>query len=90
MALEDTHEAWLEDAVATIIGLSHVLPELTADDLSHAMRRPPHSNLPGIAFTTAKRAGHIEPTGYQTSSAPSRKHGVQRVWKRKVNEGFTL
>lgn len=87
--LEDTHESWLEDAVATIIGLAHVLPEFTADDMAREMRKPPHPNLAGIAFTAAKRAGHIEPTGYQTSNTPSRKHGVLRTWKRRTDEGVT-
>lgn len=87
-ALEDSHESWLEDAVSTIIGLSHAQEILSADDLHREMRRPPHGNLPGLAFTAAKRAGHIEPVGYQTSTAPSRKHGVQRVWRRK-QEGVT-
>jgi hypothetical protein len=86
-ALEDSHESWLEDAVSTIIGLAHAQEILTADDVAREMRKPPHHNLPGIAFTTAKRAGHIEAVGYRTSSAPSRKHGVQRTWRRKINEG---
>lgn len=80
---EDSHESWIEDAVATIIGLAHVQEVLTADDVRREMRPAPHANLAGIAFTTAKKAGIIEAVGYQTSNNRSRKHGVQRTWRRK-------
>lgn len=86
MILEDSHESWLEDAVATIIGLAHVNEFVTADDLRREMRPAPHQNLPGIAFTTAKREGHIEPVSYQTSTSKTRKHGALRVWRRTINE----
>lgn len=86
-ALEDSHESWLEDAVATLIGLAHVNESITADDLRREMRPAPHPNLAGIAFTTAKRAGHIEAVSYQTSTNRSRKHGVLRTWKRRTEEG---
>lgn len=79
-ALEDSHEAWLEDAVATIHALAHSQVSITADDLRKEMRTPPHQNLPGIAFTTAKRLGYIEAMSYQTSTARSRKHGALRTW----------
>jgi hypothetical protein len=85
--LEDTHDSWLSDAVATIIGLAHVQTELTADDLRREIRPAPHANLVGIAFTTAKRAGHIEAVSYQTSTSKTRKHGALRTWRRKTNEG---
>lgn len=85
-ALEDSHESWLEDAVATIIGLAQVQVELTADDVRREMRPAPHANLVGIAFTTAKRAGHIEAVGYQTSTSKTRKRGCLRTWRRKVEE----
>ena len=82
--LEDSHETWLEDAVATIIGLAHVHEFITADDVRREMRPAPHPNLAGIAFTTAKRAGHIEAVGYQTSTSSTRKHGALRTWRRKT------
>jgi hypothetical protein len=86
-ALEDSHESWLEDAAATIIGLAHTLPEFSADDLAREMRKPPLDKLPGLAFSAARNAGYIEAIGYQTSTNRTRKHGVLRTWRRKVNEG---
>ena len=83
MVLEDSHESWLSDAVATLIGLAHVNEFVTADDLRAEMRPAPHPNLAGIAFTTAKREGHIEAVAYQTSTSTTRKHGVLRTWRRK-------
>ena len=88
-ALEaDTHEAWAEDAAATILGLAHVHPLFTADDLRREMRPAPHDNLYGQAFATARNLGYIEAAGYTTSNSKTRKHGVVRVWRRKV-EGDT-
>jgi len=80
--LEDSHESWLEDAVATIIALSHAQPLVSGDDLAREMRRPPHQNLPGIAFSKARTLGFIRPVGYQISTLRSRRHGVQRTWER--------
>jgi hypothetical protein len=81
MALSD--ETWSEDAVATIIGLSHAQEHLTAEDLARELRRPPHPNMYGAAFTAARSQGLIEAAGYTTSNTPSRHHGVIRVWRRK-------
>lgn len=86
MALEDTHEQWREDAVATIIGLAHSLETFTAEDLAREMRPAPHPNSPGQAFAAARNAGHIEGIGYTTSNSKARKHGVTRVWRRKVTK----
>jgi len=80
--LEDSHEAWLEDAVATIVGLAHVHHTFTADDLAREMRKPPHPNMPGQAFSAARSLGHITTVGYQPSTSKSRKGGVVRVWTR--------
>jgi hypothetical protein len=81
-ALEDSHELWLEDAAATILGLAHVLEVFTADDLAREMRKPPHPNAPGQAFSAARALGYIAAVGYQQSSTKSRKNGVVRVWTR--------
>jgi len=81
MALAD--ETWLEDAVATIVGLSIDKAEFTADDLRKEMRPPAHPNWPGIAFGQAKRRGLIEPISTAISQAKSRNHGSLRVWTRK-------
>jgi len=83
-ALEDSHESWLADAVATIIGLARVNEFVTADDLRREMRPAPHPNLAGIAFTAAKRAGHIEAVSYQISTSKTRKNGSLRTWRRKT------
>ena len=85
MALAD--ETWPEDAVAAIIGLAHDLPEFTCDDLRKEMRPAPHPNHYGAAFLTAKSAGFIEATGYQTSNNKTRRHGALRTWRRKITEG---
>jgi len=79
-ALEDN--GWPDEALDTIIGLSHIYELLTADDLSREMRRPPVANWAGQAFSRARSLGYIEPVGYQTSTTPSRKHGVLRTWTR--------
>lgn len=76
-------ETWMEDAVATIIGLSHTHEVFTADDLAREMRRPPSDKMPGAAFSTARGQGLIEAAGYTTSNTPSRHHGVIRTWRRK-------
>ena len=80
-ALEDND--WLEDAVATIVGLSIDKAEFTADDLRKEMRPPAHPNWPGIAFGRASKDGLIEKVNTATSQAKSRNHGSLRVWARK-------
>jgi hypothetical protein len=86
MALEDTD--WLHDAVATIVGISLVQQLFTAEDLAREMRKPPNDKMPGQAFAAARNAGHIEGVGYTTSSSKTRKHGVTRVWRRKITKEF--
>lgn len=85
MALEDS--TWPEDAVATIIALSHAQQLVTADDLAREIRKPQHPNQVGAAFSAARAQGFIVADGYTTSNTPSRHHGVIRVWRRKTNEG---
>jgi hypothetical protein len=85
--LEDS--SWSEDAVATIVALSHAQSIVTAEDLAREMRRPPHPNMTGAAFSAARSQGFIEASGYTTSNTPSRHHGVIRVWRRK-QEGDAL
>ncbi|UYL88339.1 helix-turn-helix DNA binding protein [Arthrobacter phage EvePickles] len=80
MALEDT--TWSEDAVAAIINISHAQLIFSADDLAREIRKPPHPNMVGAAFTAARAAGHIRPIGYQTSTTKSRNGGVIRSWTR--------
>jgi adenosine/AMP kinase len=80
IALEDLD--WAEDAVATIVGLAASGLPFTAEDLRREMREAPHCNMYGIAFTTAKGLGYIRPIGYRTSTTPTRKRGVLRVWER--------
>lgn len=82
--LEDT--TWSEDAVATIIALSHAQEIVTAQDLAREMRKPPHPNMAGAAFSSARTQGFIEAHGYTTSNTPSRHHGVIRTWRRRKAE----
>lgn len=79
--LEDL--SWSEDAVATIAALANAQRILTAEDLAREMRKPPHPNMFGAAFSAARSQGLIEAAGYTTSNTPSRHHGVIRVWRRK-------
>lgn len=88
-ALEDSHESWHEDAVATIIGLSLDQDTLTADDLRREMRPAPHPNAPGLAFAAARNAGFIESINSTVSTSRSRKNGSLKTWTRKVNKGAT-
>ena len=81
MVLEDS--TWAEDAIATIIGLAQAHTVFTADDLAREMRKAPHPNMVGAAFSTARGQGLIEAAGYTTSNTPSRHHGVIRTWRRK-------
>ena len=81
MVLEDLD--WGADALATIIGLAHSRPTFTAQDLAREMRPAPHPNMVGAAFSAARNLGYITAAGYTTSTAPSRHHGVVRVWERK-------
>ena len=83
MAFEQDKDEWLEDAVATIVGLANSQETFSADDLRREMREPDEPSWPGRAIIAAKKAGHIEPVGYQTSHAAARKYGATRVWKKK-------
>ena len=86
-ALEELDTVWPEDAIATIIALSHDLTQFTSDDLRKEMRPAPHPCQFGAAFKAAYQQGLIEPVGYQPSTTRSRNSGVIRQWRRKVNEG---
>ena len=86
MALDDRID-WNEDALATIVALSNAQSIVTAEDLNREMRKPPHPNMYGAAFSAARTLGYIEASGYTTSNTPSRHHGVIRTWRRKINEG---
>jgi len=83
-ALEDSHESWHEDAVATIRALAKAHLTFSADDLSREMRKPPHPNAPGQAFSAARTLGLITSVGYQQSTLKSRKKGVIRTWTRRI------
>ena len=86
--LEDSHEQWAEDALNTIIGLSHIHPEFTADDLRREMRPAPHQNAPGLAFSRARNLGYIESTSSTISKSKSRKNGSLKTWTR-ASKGVT-
>lgn len=78
--LEDSHEAWLEDAVAAIHALAQSMDSFSADDLAREMRPAPHTNLPGVAFAKARARGYITTVGTHSSATKSRNGGIQRVW----------
>ncbi|MBP3044851.1 hypothetical protein KKR91_01325 [Arthrobacter jiangjiafuii] len=79
MALTDLD--WSQDAVATILGLARAQSTFSADDLTRDMRKPPHPNMAGAAFSAARKLGYIEPTGFRLSTNPTRRHGVIRTWQ---------
>lgn len=86
-ALEDND--WMDDAVATIIGLSLNMGEFTADDLRREMRPAPHSNAPGLAFSRARNLGLIESVTSTVSKSKSRKNGSLKTWRRRTDKGVT-
>jgi hypothetical protein len=81
-ALEDN--AWPDDALATIIGLSHTEYQFSAVDLAREMRPPPNPNWVGQAFSRARALGFITHVRYERSTSKSRKNGVVSVWCRRV------
>lgn len=88
LALEQCKDAWLEDAVATIVGLAESQPTFTADDLRREMREPDDSHWPGTAFTKARSLGYIEGVDgrYVKSVTPSRNHSALKLWTKKKAE----
>jgi hypothetical protein len=81
-ALEDNE--WKEDARLAILRLSLTEPEFTADDLRRILRPAPVANWTGGAFTSARRAGLIEPINSTVSKSKSRNHGSLKTWRRKT------
>lgn len=88
MAFEQDKDVWLEDAVATIIGIAEKQETFTADDLRREMREPDDSHWPGTAFTKARSLGYIEGVDgrYVTSTTPSRNHSALKLWTKKKAE----
>lgn len=86
--LEDWDEAWKDDAVATIIGLSLAHESFSADDLRREMRPPNRPAQYGAAFTSAQAQGLIESIESHKSSSKSRNHGRNLRWRRK-QQGVT-
>jgi hypothetical protein len=88
MAFEQDKDEWLEDAVATIIGIAEKQETFTADDLRREMREPDDSHWPGTAFTKARILGYIEgfEDRYVKSTTPSRNHSAIKLWTKKKEE----
>ena len=89
MAFEQDKEAWLEDAVATIIGLAENQPVFSADDLDREMREPDYSHWPGNAFLKASSLGYIQGVEgdlYKKSTRPGRKGSAIKLWTKKKEE----
>ncbi|AXH44417.1 hypothetical protein PP356_gp37 [Arthrobacter phage MargaretKali] len=84
-ALEQSKEAWLEDAVATIVGLAEKQETFTADDLRKHMAEPDDSHWPGTAFMRARNLGLIEGVDglYVKSTTPSRNRSALKLWTKK-------
>ena len=87
-ALDDWDDAWKEDAVATIIALSHAHVSFSADDLRREMRPPNRPAQYGAAFTSAQAQGLIESIESHKSSSKSRNYGRNLRWRRK-EQGVT-
>jgi hypothetical protein len=87
-ALEQDKDAWLEDAIATIIGIAAKQETFTADDLRKHMREPDDSHWPGSAFSKARNLGYIEGVDgrYVKSTTPSRNHSALKLWTKKKEE----
>jgi hypothetical protein len=83
--LEDSD--WMEDAVATIVGLSRAQEFITADDLRREIRPAPVANWAGLAFSRARNLGLIESTSSTVSTSKSRKNGSLKTWTRATNQG---
>lgn len=79
-ALEESHAHWLADAVSTIRIFAQHHRTFTAEDLSKHCRPAPHSNLPGMAFSIARRQRIITTIGYRPSTTKTRNRGVIRIW----------
>lgn len=89
MAFEQDKEAWLEDAVATIIGIAEKQDVFSADDLDREMRAPDYSHWPGNAFSKAAGLGYIEGVKgglYKRSERKSRHHSAIKLWTKKKEE----
>lgn len=89
MAFEQDKDAWIDDAVATIIGIAEVQSQFSADDLAREMRVPDSSKWPGAAFTKARSEGYIEAVEgdlFKKSSRPSRHHSAIKLWTKKKQE----
>ena len=85
-ALEDLD--WNQDALNWLEAYAWSGLDFTADDLRKSFRPPPHGNMTGAAFQTARKLGIIRPVGFTESNTPSRRHSVIRVW-RGVTQGVT-
>ena len=81
--LDDWDDAWTEDAIATIIGLSLKYTSFSSDDLRREMRAPNRPSQVGAAFRSAQSQGLIESVGYKQSSSKTRNNGSHKVWRRK-------
>jgi hypothetical protein len=84
MVLDEYDEFWAEDAIATIIGLSHSKAQFSSDDLRREMRPPNRSSQIGAAFRSAQSQGLIEAVGYEVSTTATRRNGRHLTWRRKT------
>lgn len=80
-----TPDPWWRDsaeralAVLAASGEPFTLDALRQDPFT--LPEPHHPNQYGALAAAARRAGLIEPIGYQSSILPSRRGSVVRVWR---------
>ena len=86
MALEDSD--WTDDAQDWMRMWAASGLHFTAEDMRRAFRLPPHPNMTGAAFQTARHHGLIRAVGFTESTTPSRNRAVIRVWCG-ITEGVT-
>lgn len=75
-------EEWISAALDAIAAAVAIRGTVTADDVRCDLAEPGSPAWWGAAFVAARKAGIIVPSGAaRQSTALSRRHGVQLVWR---------
>lgn len=81
-------EVYEAAALMVIKCLAAVRTSFTADDVRHYLGNPPNRYATGTAFSKARGAGIIEPTGrFVRSKVKDRKYAPIQVWAPAHNKG---
>lgn len=80
-AEENTDAWWRSCCDAAIAHLATRDVPFSADHVLELIPAPDHPNRIGARFHAAVRAGVITPCGYVLSDRPSRRRGVQRLYR---------